>query len=618
MRRRHHGLSLIEILITLAIFVIGILAVLRIFPRGLGTLARVSERQEASRLAESRMNELQRDSARLPDFIIAAGRPADTVPFLDPPTNSSPNPDFGYLRDVDSQALRRPYDLDLPFTDATDPGLLHRVMANDRLVVGEHALVGRRVSPDYTAGGTMVTVARPYHTLFGPIAPNPDGDGGDLAVFRRFERVSAIELERTVQTVAGTDEYRDRPVFAVVDTGRDDLGRPLADQLWFELDSSDRVFLVRLQYRDSYGAIRSVQLAPIEVPGSAVPSSISFAPVAMYHPRPPYDALSEVIPHTVQVQQVLDRDPVGTGSLNRFEYRDGNYARGVIYFSPSLAGEDLQLQYVVEDWRNLREQVTLEVDETGAITSLTDNQIQLDAARDLDPSFTPRVVVLSSGQSLPVDAAAWAADESLARQGRIPIDAAALLDPVAGDVDVMVFYRRFGNWLIVPSIGPSSYILETDAAALASTGSAADYPVQNLLVNVQPGPVVGTDSYTELWFMPSEAGRTVAISYDVGATRELVSGELHVVPTVANRFVNDDPAEPRHAIVLKRPNVSTDNNARPVIHSIEGRSLQLRVAFDEDISGRESAPQYTTPTPGVDYVTAEHLVELSSYVRRSE
>lgn len=631
-RRRTAGVSLVEILVALAVLVIGILAVLRIFPRGLGTLSQVSDRAEALRLAEATSNRLQAVADRLPDVILPAGQPTDIVD-----TSAS----FGFLRLNANAAEHRPYDYDRPYVDPNDPGLLHRLLADDRLVVGERVLVGRRVGDD--GSGNVTTAARPYHTLFGPLAPQVqrdatgqpllDGNGNEqplldgagnqlaeLAALRQFERVSVLELRRTIVTGGTGQAYRDRPVFAVVDGGRDDFtGAPAADKLLFELDSTARLFVVRCAYRDAYGNVVWVQLAPLSVPAIAVPSPTSYYEVALTLPQPSTPAITDVVPESVLVQQVLNRDANTTGALQRFDFRDHGFQRGVLYFSPALSGETISLEYVVEDWRNLSEDVDLTTDAAGAITAPANLQLQL-AARNLDETFVPRVVVVATGQTLPVDQAAWTADPAMARQGIIPLQAATALDPVAGSRPVRVFYRKFGNWAVAPDIGPSSYILTSDAVGLTSTGNAVDYPVQNLLVDVQPGPVDASGNYTELWFRPSEAGQTVAVSYEVNGTngRELVSGEIHVVPTLANRTETGTGAS-RHAIVLRRPEVATDGNAsapRPLIHTITGRSLQVRVAYDEDIPGMPVAPTITTPTPGVDYLTAERLVELSTYVRR--
>lgn len=590
--RRYRGLSLIEILIAMAVFLIGILAILRIFPSGIGTITQASERQEAVRLAEARMNELLVDSDRLPDYILPAGRPTDTATT----SGSDPNPGFGFLRNLTNSYRARPYDYAQKF--GSDATVFNRVLADDRLVVGERVLVGRRVTSD-----TLTPAARPYHTLFGPI--EQIAGAPDVAIFREFRRVVPLELRRTV--VGGF--YRDRAVFSVIDGGRDPFtGSELADRLLFELDAAQRVFAVRFAYLDAYGNVKWLQMLPVIVGGTSA-AGAAYNEVALTDRQATPAPVTNVIPESVQVRQVLSSGTVDNDLANRFNYGGGASTAGVLYFSPNLAGESLSLEYVVDDWRNLREVMTVKVNASGQIVDDADQpltRLQL-SARNLDEGFLPRVVVKSTGAVITVDATAWSGDPGLARQGLVPIDSGTTLDALAGLQDLYIYYRRFGNWQVAPSIAPSAYLMEADAIELNS-----NYPVPNLMVETPTGPVVGSNTYREVWFRPSEAGRTVAVTYEVGATRRLVCGELHVIPTQANRTTTG--GEPRHAILLDEPNVATDTGAtpRPLIHAIEGRSLQVRVAYDEDVAGREA-----TATDGTAGITAERLVELGTYARRS-
>ncbi len=177
--------------------------------------------------------------------------------------------------------------------------------------------------------------------------------------------------------------------------------------------------------------------------------------------------------------------------------------------------------------------------------------------------------------------------------------------------------RWLPRWLAEAIAVPAAAQLACTPVVAALSGQVSLVAV---VANLAAAPVVGPATYTELWFRPSEVGQTVAVAYEVNGPngRELVSGEMHVIPTQSNRTDTVSGAA-RHGIVLRRPNVAVDGNAsapRPLIHTIQGRSLQIRVTFDEDIPGMPVAPTVTTPVPGVDYLTAERLVELSTYVRR--
>ncbi len=629
-RQRTGGLTLIEILIALAVFLIGILAVLRIFPQGLGTLVRSSDRSEALLVAEARLTELQSAADRLPDYILPAGRPTDVTPGA-----GTPNPAFGFLRALAGTEASRPYDLGRPFgilANPTEPGidpvetnLLHRLMGNHRLVVGERVQVGRRsVAP--AGGGALQVAAQPYLALFGPLGDGPTAGVADLTVFRTFRQVRPLELRRTVAGAAGSQVYQDRPVFAVVDGGRDPFtDTPLPDVLLFELDGQERQFSIGCHYRDAYGTIRYAQLAPFsvvdptrdaQVPGQPVPAPVPYAEVDLRLPDAAETAITEVVPESVTVRQVIGRGVVDAAPANRFHYDDAAADHGLLTFSPLLTGETLSLEYVAEDWRILRERVTIEdltgPDGTGGPDGLIDDcdddpangtGLQL-AARQLDEDFAPRAVLLATGQPLAIDQATWTANPDQAVGGVVPINP-AITPALAGPQEVLVYYRRRGNWQVAPAVAPTRYVLASDAPSIG-----AGFAVLSLLVD--SAPFSGDNTYTELRFRPSEAGRVVAVTYEVGApgARRLVVGELHVVPAQANRRPGT-PDTWQHAIVLQEPNVAVDGNTPPrlLIHNIEGRSLQVRVGYDEDSAGREV-------DAGSGTISAEALVEVSTYVRR--
>ncbi|MCC7494608.1 MAG: prepilin-type N-terminal cleavage/methylation domain-containing protein [Fimbriimonadaceae bacterium] len=633
LRKRIHGLSLIEILIALAVFLIGILAVLRIFPTGLGTLVRQTDKQSAILLAESRMQELQDVQDRLPDMILPAGRPTDVTP-----GGGTPNTGFGFLRFLAGQEELRPYDYGRPYGDLTntsepniDPAesqLLHRMIGNTRLVVGERVLLGARSEAPGSPGPTLLR-PRAYHALFGPLQAAPGGPAGDLTVFREFAPVEPLELRVTRVTLAGGDVYRDRPVFAVVDGGSDPFtGAALPDKLLLELDSSPRQFAIRCAYRDATGLLKYVQLAPFyassptaaaadpQVSGAAVPATESYATVELRLPDVAETPITDVVEDSLLVRQALPRGVADDQPANRFNFDDQLYSHGVLRFSPLLAGEELALEYVVEDWRILREKVTLtdQVDTTGApgADGLIDDHdndasngtcLQL-TARNLDETFQPRVVMLADGTRIPLDTATWTANPDLAGNGLVPVNP-TLAQPLTAPTDAWVFYRRINNWQVAPSVAPSSYLLAVDAPTMGGAG----FPVLGLLVDT--APVTADPTRLELQFRPSEAGRVVAVTYEVGAAgaRRLISGELHVVPTQANRRPAASVASWRHALVLREPNVAVDGTGRPLIHGIEGRNLAVRVGYDEDTSGQPV-------DAGAGTYTAQQLVEVSTYVRR--
>ncbi|MHB0912429.1 MAG: prepilin-type N-terminal cleavage/methylation domain-containing protein [Armatimonadota bacterium] len=69
--RREEGMSLIEVLVALVVFTIGILAVVRIFPGGFVAVKHTENQALADRLAQGELERWQRRAANLPDGILA-------------------------------------------------------------------------------------------------------------------------------------------------------------------------------------------------------------------------------------------------------------------------------------------------------------------------------------------------------------------------------------------------------------------------------------------------------------------------------------------------------------------------------------------------------------------
>ncbi|MBI5833966.1 MAG: prepilin-type N-terminal cleavage/methylation domain-containing protein [Armatimonadetes bacterium] len=584
-KRRNSGLSLIEVLIAMAIFVIGILAVLRIFPKSLGIITTNRDRADAVRMAQARLEELRADESRLPDAILPAGLPTQTDPA---------QPDFGFLRLGAGIDANRPYDFTAfagpnGWTDVNDPQALYRFLAANRLVVGERALV-----PRGTSSG-----AEPTYTLFGPIDTTA---GAVVEAFREFTQVDPADL-RVTQAAGG---YQDRPVFAFLDGGIDSFTRqPANDRLLFELDARARQLIVRYAYNNQ-GRAAWVQ-APA---GTTALAATAGTPASLYQEVVLTNA--NVIPGSVSVRQALTH-----GGGGRFSFDDSGANLGYVRMSTSLAGEDISLEYVARDWRLLHETVTLAMDAGGNVLQpaggvVTGGMLQL-RTTDLDDTFQPLLVIRQTGQQIPLNTALWAPD--VAKSGRVPLQLATGLTGLAdGTYEVVVWFRRQGNWAVAPSIAPASYILAADAQSLAG-GSLANYPVQSMVV--EPVVVNAVDSYCELRFRPSEAGRTVLVSYEYNTPtgHKTVSGEPHVVPPQANAGV---AGALRHAIRLQRPlepggTLGVGADVRPYLHTVEGVSMAVRVVYNDQNLVRPSVP-VVTGQPAGD--TRQRLYELNWLVRR--
>lgn len=596
--RRRAGLTLIEVLVAMAVLVIGIMAVLRIFPKSLGLVSTTRDKADAVRVGQSLLTRLQSVESQLPEAILPAGLPTDT---------NTASASFGFLRMSPNSDLNRPFDFNnvSGWTDPSDSTSLYRQLAADRLVVGERAIVPRGL-PAVTGASQQPTA-----TLFGPIATDSGTGAPSVAAFRLYRAIDAGDLRVTQSAGA----YQGRAVFTLVTGGSDPFtGLPSNARLWFELDSSPRTFVIRYAWSNN-GVATWAQ----------VPGSVATLPAATASPATQYQVLDlptpYVIPGSVQVRQVLD--PSGAG---RFGYDTSLASLGFLRLPQALAGETVSLEYVVDDWRWLSETVSLTIGAGGAIQNtppngpVVNNSLAL-LTSDLDNTVTPLLVLAGTGQQLAaVDTTRWGGDPTQARSGHIPLDPAFTATSLAaGSYETKVYYRRANNWAVVPSLAPASYILAEDAVSLA--GTVANYSVPNHVVEARQTTVGGGD-YLDLLFRPSEAGRSVVVDYqykDPTSGLQQVSGELHVVPIVSNATSTVVAGAARHYVRLRHPlgAGATAFDSRAWVHAVAGVSLRVRVVYnDENMvrSGVSVAPAPLGTVSGSD--SRQRLYELSWLVRR--
>lgn len=88
-RKTRAGTTLIEVLVVIVIFLVGILAVIQIFPKGLGILVLARTQSEATALARDEVERLKAHSEGLPDAIVASYYDSSNNLVLD--ANRNPN-----------------------------------------------------------------------------------------------------------------------------------------------------------------------------------------------------------------------------------------------------------------------------------------------------------------------------------------------------------------------------------------------------------------------------------------------------------------------------------------------------------------------------------------------
>jgi len=196
-QRRRAGFTVLEIIVAVAIFSIGIVAVILIFRPGLDTLRLSGDVMRAVRLAEEEAERLKQDAASLPDAIVALGPHGEVLPY-DP---RDVTPDWG-------NASWQPDSVALP-----------RVVLGERINIQRQtrlALPTFKFTPDHVSTNLLTEVspgARVLHVESAALFSvgttvrmrHPDFDPGDL-VRSQFDFSLGVVLR--VDAAANTIEVQ--------------------------------------------------------------------------------------------------------------------------------------------------------------------------------------------------------------------------------------------------------------------------------------------------------------------------------------------------------------------------------------------------------------------------
>ena len=372
--QKSRGASLVEVLVTIVIFTVGILGVVQVFPGGLEILRQNRNATVANALARAEITRLQTEIDQLPEGV---------YPALYPAINAG-------LREITLDLNRNPGNLTPPATQLQSDGQLNDALGGlgpwalfsgantTRRIIGE----GRRIpAPRFADGPGGVRFGGVMQLQFAPIEINADGFT-DPSFFGRPFLVYGNDLARFV-----VDEIPN-------------AGRPLRqDYIVFVSEDGLEMTVPQGPYRaDNPGQVRRYRLSArivrsggptgtfdedvvqiIQVPNAASPTAQRInVPIDL---ATQYGAgFIRIDPDTVQVSRLFDEIPPAGTFLTDADIRgnsalldDASYQftslsdrLGILMFNPKGASYTEQrrqgrtklvarVDYGVQDWRNLRE-----------------------------------------------------------------------------------------------------------------------------------------------------------------------------------------------------------------------------------------------------------------------
>jgi len=561
-RKAEAGFSILEVLIAIVILLIGVLAVIRIFPTGLDLIRSGSFRTVSVHLGQAELERWKNHPAGLADFIAPV--------FWDDTAN----------RWFLSPGLQGREPLK-PYKDQN--GYEQLASLDFRLILGERAIVP---SPTDTPNGPRGV----YHLAHGLPAINPNLDGNGVG--------AGSNVTDGTLVVSATWSYQQVPVSALANDGTDygqyAVFNATTGALQFDTDNSgDRWFSV-----DYVANVSSTPLAVFEelvrVPqGSATPSPATLA-------------YGDLDPSTLTVRRA---------------YRQGEYAldpkTGVLLFEPRTAGTPIRISYIVRDWQILQEERIVEaanrVDSNGnpltvpvvrtTISYLrggpNDPNYQGLDPNGLSPISEPLIIVdLATGQPVNFDNTLAVRDDYANALVGTGTDykggEIGLLGNVYAGQRVRVFYRTQDHWAVQTQRASRAYLPEVTS----SPAPLSDDP-RRYRVTLDNG-------YITLLFRASEAGKSVAVTYRfrerAGALPTRVEGELHTLTAEPTDYYNT-PADPTDDVCFVRLNepitgsrvFNPANDPSTGIECVEGTSLKVRTSWQEKSNRRyEDLETYLT------------------------
>ena len=536
------GVTLIEVLVAVVLLLIGVLAVVRIYPTGLDLIRHGSTRSLALRLAEEQMEQWKNRSSSLPEAIVA----------LDPQGRwnalVNPNAEFkteepAWQSPPTSEDVNHNGRLD-PGEDLDGDGVLDLGKGFEQL----ESLLFRRIFREQAvvpAGGIYPLAAG---------LPDPRDPVEVTTRYDRTPRNSPADLSLTSDQRRYAINYATREV-------------------WFDNDpAAERRVYIDFTYIDgSSGQRQQVREEPHTVPQAPLGATAPTRTVDLLGYSVPLPAGSTIVPGSETVRRLL-----------RFNLRP---ELGLVEFAPENAGLPVEISYTALDWRIIQEEKTVQQVGPEFVIYTT---LPFILNRQEDPRYGgldgtggwPDIQIVDVRN--PANSVSFNPDPNVThyRSGRIVLSGNAY----AGQ-RVRVFYRSRDRWAVQPMKAAMTYMEDWRTASFDPQSPAlTDYnPRQAEPWRYRYG-LVGGQLY--LAFYPSEVGQAVVVDYRYDDNpADLVppvpvEGEMHLIPAPADPSVHP-LADPVQGMCLVRLHTPMQGGRRFTIDRVRGTSLRTRVSWHE-------------------------------------
>lgn len=382
---RRNGSTLIETLTVIVVFLVGILAMIQIFPPGLTALSRTGGGQAAAAIGRAEIQRMQGAGAALPEYIASVtylSTPGGIIIVIDGNrlftelmADKDPDPAPGYLDRNGDIYLNGGVDNIGSWEKTSGPNRVSRVIGES------HPVTSPRQVSSSLYGSIIDMMFAPFYYF-----PTPAGIGepGVLQAYgNRFSRRTGNRLRGIPSTFRTPSSTR----FYFVPASLTDSGDPFPgqDQIWVSgLSVVDLRFQLSFFYdnggsTDEYSTIVTTLLDPASLPpfaglaGNYIVISVQelIGQVDIYGRNlySPGNYLG-VDSNSLRVQRLFSEIPVANGfnPSNPYEYKVVSSNLGSILVNPrafqfkvrnergQLKPLQVNLDYTVFDWRILRDE----------------------------------------------------------------------------------------------------------------------------------------------------------------------------------------------------------------------------------------------------------------------
>lgn len=379
-RQRQRGTSLIEVLVVIVVFLVGILAIVQIFPFGLDSLRTSRAISLANSLARSEVQRLQGNADQLPEAIVPTQSLGTAFEILDPSHDpavlDAPTLTASSVRGIDNQSRL--------LIDANTYGDWTLITGANRVtrVLGE----GRAVPAPSVVNGDL---ASPLQLMFAPIRyTNVAGDvasPGQLLVYSNDLAVRAGNLEQGTPLPGQAGDSSE--AFFVAGTDAEVAGNPFfgADQIWIAGVPNGAGGFLRHSYRVrmTINYAQPSGISAVDLVVSANPTlGPLYAEVGNYVVFRVDELLnlsggvysstgySGIVPGTLRIQRQFQQiaKALPFSGNDPYEFKSQNFSLGLLLINPLAANVRwrqtdgnfgkirVRADYTVYDWRVIRDE----------------------------------------------------------------------------------------------------------------------------------------------------------------------------------------------------------------------------------------------------------------------